>query len=247
MRWRDRRSGSSSDSALQTDQSSSEQLRQNPWFVLGGESERLHDVQRASASMRRWRNWSRICGAGAATSVSAKLLASSRTLLAGSERDFVWHSGGNGKRSVVVGQLSWHGAYVQNWRATRLAAAAVPGTSPTPRPYPSRFPRPTLNRSVSRIWRMSVSVIISNRRVRPRTHGGVAGVSRQPLPLCRSNGVRGDHDYQIPGVTLLQQLCSRTTVSATAVADLYLIKGELTNTLNNLESDGDRLSTPKYV
>jgi hypothetical protein len=90
--------------------------------------------------------------------------------------------------SPSVGLL---GAYVQNWRATRSAAAAVPGTSPTPRPYPSRFPRPILNRSVSRIWRMSVSVTISNRRVRTRTHGGVAGVSGQPLPLCRSSWVTG--------------------------------------------------------
>ncbi len=28
-------------------------LRQNPWSVLSGGSEKLHDVQRASASMRR--------------------------------------------------------------------------------------------------------------------------------------------------------------------------------------------------
>ena len=132
-----------------------------------------------------------MCGAGAATSVSAKLLASSRTLLAGSVRDFVWHCGDNGKHPVVVGQLSWNWASAQNWRATRLAAAAVPGTSPTPRPYPSRFPRPILNRSVSRIWRMRVSVTISNRRVRTRTHGGVAGVGGQPLPLCRSSPLTG--------------------------------------------------------
>jgi hypothetical protein len=109
---------------------------------------------------------------------------SSRTLLAGSVRDFVWHSGDNGKHPVVVGQLSWNWASAQNWRATRLAAAAVPGTSPTLTPYPSRFPQPTLNRSVSRICRMSVSVTISNRRVRTRTHGGVAGVSGQPLPYA---------------------------------------------------------------
>jgi len=38
---------------------------------------------------------------------------------------------------------------------------------------------------------MSVSVTISNRRVRTRTHGGVAGVSGQPLPLCRSDGRTG--------------------------------------------------------
>src|SRR4029077_1393397 len=39
------------------DQRSSEQSHQSPWPVLSGESEKLHDVQRASASMRRWRNW----------------------------------------------------------------------------------------------------------------------------------------------------------------------------------------------
>ena len=36
---------------------------------------------------------------------------------------------------------------------------------------------------------MRTSVTISNRRVRTRTHGGVAGVSGQPLPLCRSNAL----------------------------------------------------------
>jgi len=40
----------------------------------------------------------------------------------------------------------------------------------------ARFPRPISTRSVSRIWRMGASVTISNRRVRSRTHGGVAGV-----------------------------------------------------------------------
>ena len=33
----------------------------------------------------------------------------------------------------------------------------------------------------------------------------------------------------------------------TRTPDLYRVKGQLTNTLNNLESDWDRLSTPKYV
>src|SRR5215510_5489604 len=35
----------------------------------------------------------------------------------------------------------------------------------------------------------SVSPNVSNRRVRTRTHGGVAGVGGQPPPLCRSNAV----------------------------------------------------------
>ena len=33
----------------------------------------------------------------------------------------------------------------------------------------------------------------------------------------------------------------------TRTPDLYRVKGQLTNTLNNVESYGDRLSTPKYV
>ena len=33
----------------------------------------------------------------------------------------------------------------------------------------------------------------------------------------------------------------------TRTPDLYRVKGQLSNTLTNLESDGDRLSTPKYV
>ena len=36
-------------------------------------------------------------------------------------------------------------------------------------------------------------------------------------------------------------------LEGTRTPDLYRVKGQLTNTLNNLESDGDRLSTPKYV
>jgi len=33
----------------------------------------------------------------------------------------------------------------------------------------------------------------------------------------------------------------------TRTADLYRVKGQLTNTLNNLQVDVDRLSTWKYV
>jgi hypothetical protein len=49
---------------------------------------------------------------------------------------------------------------------------------------------------------------------------------RAHAPIWSRYGVRGDHDYQISGVTLLSQLRSRTTVSETAVPDLYLIKVE---------------------
>src|SRR6266571_362092 len=50
----------------------------------------------------------------------------------------------------------------------------------------------TSNRSDFRPYTRSASVTISNRRVRTRTHGGVAGVSGQPLPLCRSYGIFGN-------------------------------------------------------
>jgi len=33
----------------------------------------------------------------------------------------------------------------------------------------------------------------------------------------------------------------------TRTPDLYRVKGQLTNTLNDIESDADRISTPKYV
>jgi len=47
----------------------------------------------------------------------------------------------------------------------------------------------TSNRSDFRPYTRSVSATNSNRRVRTRTHGGVAGVGGQPPPLCRSSRV----------------------------------------------------------
>src|ERR1700719_1906172 len=49
----------------------------------------------------------------------------------------------------------------------------------------------TSNRSDFRHYTRNASVTISNRRVRTRMHGGVAGVGGQPPPLCRSNGIIG--------------------------------------------------------
>ena len=48
----------------------------------------------------------------------------------------------------------------------------------------------TSNRLDFRPYARSASVTISNRRVRTRTHGGVAGVGGQPPPLCRSHGAK---------------------------------------------------------
>ena len=46
--------------------------------------------------------------------------------LRGSVRDFVWHSGDNGKHPVVVGQLSW------NWAVRPKLASNTAGSSRGP-------------------------------------------------------------------------------------------------------------------
>jgi hypothetical protein len=51
----------------------------------------------------------------------------------------------------------------------------------------------TSNRSGFRHCSRNVSVSDSNRRVRTRTHGGVAGVGGQPPPLCRSSHINGHY------------------------------------------------------
>jgi Group II intron, maturase-specific domain len=71
----------------------------------------------------------------------------------------------------------------------RPAADVALGISLGPRPFLWGFLTHTSNRSDFRHCSRSVSVTDSNRRVRTRTHGGVAGVGRRPPPLCRSNGV----------------------------------------------------------
>jgi RNA-directed DNA polymerase len=47
-------------------------LRRNRWNGSSGESGRSREGLKASASRRQWKNWSRICGAGAAISAFAK-------------------------------------------------------------------------------------------------------------------------------------------------------------------------------
>jgi len=47
---------------------------------------------------------------------------------------------------------------------------------------------------------MAASVTNSNRRVRTRTHGGVAGVGGWPPPLCRSNA----HTADVPAAMTLK-------------------------------------------
>ena len=96
---------------------------------------------------RRWRNWPRICGAGAAISASAKHPKCSFTSPAGSACGFGRLCGGNGKPHVVAGRHCCNWGCVHGWRATRLAAGEAPGTSRGPRPYLSGFPMPTSNRS----------------------------------------------------------------------------------------------------
>ena len=84
--------------------------------------------------------------------------------------------GGSGKHRAVAGRLCWNWGCVRDWPAIRLAADAALGTSHGPRPSLLGFPMLTSNRSDFRRCSRSVSVTDSNRRVRTRTHGGVAGV-----------------------------------------------------------------------
>src|SRR2546427_8410345 len=58
---------------------------------------------------------------------------------------------------------------------------------------------------------MGSSLTNSNRRVRTRTHGGVAGISGQPLPLCRSSRLHGNLNFKNegPDYSCLVAICLR--------------------------------------
>src|SRR5215469_15509175 len=56
---------------------------------------------------------------------------------------------------------------------------------------------------------MDASVTDSNRRVRTRTHGGVAGVRGRPRPLCRSNRL----SLLIPAPLPVSESCVRRAVN----------------------------------
>ncbi len=76
-----------------------------------------------------------------------------------------------------------------DFRATRPGACTDPGFWHGPRPFKSGFP----------VCSMGVSVTDSNRRVRTRTHGGVAGVGGRPPPLRRSRRSRGVQSKKMIG------------------------------------------------
>src|SRR5215831_16997408 len=63
------------------------------------------------------------------------------------------------------------------------------GLWPIRKPCMLRFRMPISATAVFLRCSSSVSPNVSNRRVRTRTHGGVAGVGGRPPPLCRSNRV----------------------------------------------------------
>ena len=48
-------------------------------------------------------------------------------------------------------------------------------------------------------------------------------------------------------LSFLSSHVHRPPTVGTRTPDLYRVKGQLTNTLNNLHDDGDRISTWKYV
>jgi hypothetical protein len=78
---------------------------------------------------------------------------------------------------VLIGLTRWVQLRLRRDRpAMRLVAGAALGASHGPRPLLLVFRIPTSDRSGSRHYSRSVSVTDSNRRVRTRTHGGVAGV-----------------------------------------------------------------------
>jgi hypothetical protein len=85
--------------------------------------------------------------------------------------------GDSGKHRVVAEQRWRNSGCARVWQATPLVAGSVPGTSRRPRPCLWGFPMPISNRSDFRHCSRTVSVTDSNRRVRTRTHGGVAGVT----------------------------------------------------------------------
>jgi hypothetical protein len=76
------------------------------------------------------------------------------------------------RRAALLGL----GVLPRGWQATPLVAVAALGILRGPRPCPWGFPMRTSNRSDFLHCSRTVSVTDSNRRVRTRTHGGVARV-----------------------------------------------------------------------
>src|ERR1039457_1649689 len=89
--------------------------------------------------------------------------------------------GGSGKHRAVAGRLCWNCGCESRWRAIQPVAVAALGISRRPRPWPWGFRMRTSNRWDFHHCARTVSVTVSNRRVRTRTHGGVAGGG---APLC---------------------------------------------------------------
>src|ERR1035437_5322088 len=84
--------------------------------------------------------------------------------------------GGSGKHRAVAAPRYWNWGCESRWRAIPPAAVAALGISRRPRPWLWGFLMRTSNRWDFHHCSRTVSVTISNRRVRTRTHGGVAGV-----------------------------------------------------------------------
>ena len=87
-----------------------------------------------------------------------------------------WQARHRGHHAAGAERLCWNLGSARDWPIIRPAAVVVLGTSHGPKPFLSGFRMLTLNRSDFPHCSRSVSVTNSNRRVRTRTHGGVAGV-----------------------------------------------------------------------
>jgi len=124
---------------------------------------------------------------------SCKRLRNSSILLAGFGCDFEWPFGDSGKPHVVAGQHSSNAVYRPRLARNTACSHRGPRYLAQPRPFLLGCPMLTSNRSGFRPYTRTVSVTISNRRVRARTHGGVAGVGGRPPPRCRSNVPLGNN------------------------------------------------------
>lgn len=96
-----------------------------------------------------------------------------------------------GKHRAAAARVYWNSGFVRNWPAIPLSAGLALGTSHGPKLSLWGFPMRISNRSAFRHCSKIVDVTNSNRRVRTRTHGGVAGVGGCRRPYGRSMQGRG--------------------------------------------------------
>ena len=114
-------------------------------------------------------------------------------LTRGSGGDFGLRLWRQWKTHAVAGQRCWNSGYVRGLAAIPPGAVAARGTSPQPRLCQLGFRTATSTRSDFRHWSRKCCVTNSNRRVRTRTHGGVAGIAGDRRPYAESTSFMMDY------------------------------------------------------